>query len=44
MLLDEGFGFSKRFGLIHVDFETLKRTPKSSFEWYKETIAQRAVG
>lgn len=24
-------GYEKRFGLIHVDFETLKRTPKSSY-------------
>jgi len=25
------FGYEKRFGLIHVDFKTQKRTPKSSF-------------
>ena len=24
-------GYEKRFGLIHVDFETLKRTPKASY-------------
>lgn len=24
-------GYEKRFGLVHVDFETLKRTPKASF-------------
>lgn len=29
-------GFSKRFGIIHVDYETLKRTPKLSAEWYRE--------
>ena len=23
-------GYEKRFGLVHVDFDTLKRTPKSS--------------
>jgi beta-glucosidase len=28
-------GYSQRFGLIHVDFETLERTPKESFYWYK---------
>ena len=25
------FGYEKRFGLVHVDFDTLTRTPKSSF-------------
>ena len=30
------FGFSKRFGLIHVDYETLERTPKDSARWYAE--------
>lgn len=24
-------GYEKRFGLVHVDFETMKRTPKNSF-------------
>jgi beta-glucosidase len=33
-------GFSKRFGLVHVDFDTLVRTPKSSYEWYREHIRQ----
>ncbi|MGH8925827.1 MAG: GH1 family beta-glucosidase [Acidimicrobiia bacterium] len=32
-------GFSQRFGLIHVDFETLVRTPKASFDWYRRRIA-----
>jgi len=33
-----GSGYGNRFGLIHVDFKTLKRTPKSSFHWYKDVI------
>ncbi len=31
-------GFEKRFGLIHVDFDTLKRTPKESYYFYKDLI------
>ena len=31
-----GFGYSKRFGLIHVDYETLERTPKDSARWYAQ--------
>jgi Glycosyl hydrolase family 1 len=27
-------GYSRRFGLVHVDYETLKRTPKASYHWY----------
>lgn len=36
-------GYSKRFGLVHVDYETLKRTPKASFKWYKDVIANNAI-
>ncbi|MCU0316100.1 MAG: GH1 family beta-glucosidase [Fimbriimonadaceae bacterium] len=31
-------GYRYRFGLVHVDFETLKRTPKDSSFWYKRVI------
>jgi len=35
-------GYARRFGLVHVDFETLERTPKSSYGWYRELLrAQR---
>lgn len=33
-------GYSKRFGLVHVDFSTLKRTPKASATWYGEFARQ----
>lgn len=32
------FGYEKRFGLVHCDYETLERTPKDSYYWYKEVI------
>lgn len=35
-------GFTQRFGLVHVDFETGERTPKSSFRWLQQVIAARA--
>jgi beta-glucosidase len=31
-------GYQHRFGLIHVDFKTLRRTPKDSARWYAEVI------
>ena len=38
------FGYSKRFGIVYVDFDTLERVPKDSFTWYRDFIAaQRAA-
>jgi beta-glucosidase len=31
-------GYEKRFGLVHVDFDTLERRPKKSFETLKGWI------
>ena len=36
-------GYNKRFGIHYVDFKTLKRRPKLSAEWYKQTMATNAV-
>jgi beta-glucosidase len=37
-------GYSQRFGLVYVDFETLERVPKDSYLWYRDFIAaQRAA-
>ena len=39
------WGYWKRFGLVHVDYPTQKRTPKASFGWYRDFIAaQRRPG
>ena len=35
-----GSGYTNPFGLIHVDFKTLKRTPKTSAQWYTEYVAK----
>jgi beta-glucosidase len=32
-------GFTQRFGLVHVDYDTLVRTPKRSYEWYAAMVA-----
>ncbi len=37
--LEWSLGFSKRFGLVHVDFETQHRTPKASARFYSRVIA-----
>ena len=34
-------GYSKRFGIVHVDFETQLRTPKDSARLYSQIIASR---
>ena len=31
-------GFDKRFGLVHVDFDTLERTPKASYHALRRAI------
>lgn len=37
------YGYSKRFGIIHVDFNTLKRTIKQSGYWYKNVIQNNGI-
>ena len=34
-------GFTQRFGLVHVDFDTLVRTPKASYHWVRDVQAAR---
>ena len=37
-------GYSKRFGIVYVDYPTLARIPKSSFYWYRDFIAKATNG
>jgi beta-glucosidase len=32
-------GYKHRFGLIHVDYASQRRTPRASYHWYREFIA-----
>ncbi|MEU4241175.1 GH1 family beta-glucosidase [Actinoplanes sp. NPDC026619] len=33
-------GYAKRFGIVHVDYQTLRRTPKQSALWFRDTIGR----
>ena len=36
------FGFTKRFGIIYVDFKTQERIPKQSFYTYQKILQQQS--
>ncbi|MER7108266.1 GH1 family beta-glucosidase [Streptomyces sp. NPDC000229] len=37
------YGYGKRFGIVHVDFASQRRTPKDSARWYADVIARGGV-
>jgi beta-glucosidase len=37
------YGYSKRFGLVHVDYATQQRTVKDSGRWYAEVVRSNAL-
>ncbi|MDX1654639.1 MAG: family 1 glycosylhydrolase, partial [Candidatus Competibacteraceae bacterium] len=37
------FGYAKRFGIVYVDYRTLERIPKRSFDYYRQVVAANAV-
>ena len=37
-------GYSQRFGIVYVDYPTLRRIPKTSALWYRDLIAAHAGG
>jgi beta-glucosidase len=42
--LEWAWGYSRRFGVVHVDFATQQRTPKSSAYRYREIVAANGPG
>jgi beta-glucosidase len=34
-------GYSQRFGLVHVDFATQRRTPKDSYAWLRDQLSRQ---
>ena len=37
------YGYSKRFGIFYVDFETQRRVPKESARWYRRVLAANGL-
>ncbi len=37
------FGYTMRFGVVRVDYDTLRRVPKASFDWYRKVIADNGL-
>jgi beta-glucosidase len=35
------FGYAKRFGIVYVDYETQKRTPKASARWFQSKLSEK---
>ncbi len=38
-----GYGYGKRFGLVHVDYDTQRRLPKDSAHWYAAVIGRNGL-
>jgi beta-glucosidase len=36
-------GYHKRFGIVHIDYETLTRTPRDSAWWYRDVITRNGL-
>jgi beta-glucosidase len=41
--LEWSLGYSKRFGIVHVNYGTQQRTPKDSARWYGKVIASNGA-
>jgi beta-glucosidase len=38
-----GYGYSKRFGIVYVDYQTLERTVKDSANWVSELVSTHTI-
>jgi beta-glucosidase len=38
-----GYGYGKRFGIVHVDFDSLARKTKASYDWVAQLASSRQV-
>lgn len=36
-------GYAKRFGIVHVDYRTQRRTPKLSAQWYGQVVRENRI-
>ncbi len=36
-------GYTQRWGIVYVDFDSQQRIPKASATWYRDVIARNAV-
>jgi beta-glucosidase len=41
--LEWALGYSKRFGIVHVDYQTQVRTPKTSAHYYRDVIRRNGL-
>jgi beta-glucosidase len=37
------YGYSKRFGIVHVDYDTQRRTVKDSGRWYAGVVGRNGL-
>jgi beta-glucosidase len=37
------YGYAKRFGIVYVDYRTMARYPKKSFDYYSQVVAANGV-
>ncbi|BCJ77141.1 beta-glucosidase [Catellatospora sp. IY07-71] len=37
------YGYGKRFGIVHVDYDTQRRTPKDSARWFTDVIGRNGL-
>ena len=38
------YGYTERFGLIRVEYDTLERIPKASANWYADVVRANTLG